>query len=448
MRMKWKVKLFALLCALVLTASAVPFAGAAAGESVRAADTLATLGLVQGTADGDYALTAATTRAQAAVLLVRLAGAESAAKADPWFAGFTDLPAWCKDDVDYAAHQGWVTGITPVSFRPNAPISANTWCTFLLRMLGYSDADGDFEVSQAMRFAQRIGMASGSYDGDLTRGDLFQLARDALSFPFKDSSETPASRLAASGTVSASVANALGLMNPVLTARQISDRCFAAVFQMNLYDSQKEIEENEPSAHGSGFFIRSDGIAVTNYHVISGAIAANVVLSTGETYPVERVLYYDAGIDVAVLQISKTSADGAETSAFAHLDVVGSQDIRQGDVVYALSNPLGNGLAISSGIISSTHQEVARYDLPCIMNTADISQGSSGGALLNEFGQVIAITSGAYLYGNSMYLAVPADPVLTADLSGDGYSLEELAVLQARLDAEAKAAEQAAKTGK
>ncbi len=60
------------------------------------------------------------------------------------------------------------------------------------------------------------------------------------------------------------------------------------------------------------------------------------------------------------------------------------------------------------------------YALPCVMSTADISEGSSGGALLNVYGQAVAVTSGAYVYGNSMYLAVPIDPILTADLTGEG----------------------------
>jgi hypothetical protein len=65
------------------------------------------------------------------------------------------------------------------------------------------------------------------------------------------------------------------------------------------------------------------------------------------------------------------------------------------------------------------------------MNTADISQGSSGGALLNVYGRVIAVTSGAYTYGNNMYLAVPVDPVLTADLTVRGWTLAEVAAMQA-----------------
>ena len=74
--------------------------------------------------------------------------------------------------------------------------------------------------------------------------------------------------------------------------------------------------------------------------------------------------------------------------------------------------------------------ELERYALPCVVNSADISRGSSGGALLNTHGQVIAVTSGAYTYGNNMYLAVPVNPVMTADLTGPGWTLEEVKAIE------------------
>ena len=426
-----KAKLLALLCTLVLLIGAVPTAGALTGESTRAADTLATLGLVRGMTADDYALEAPATRAQAAVLLVRLAGGEAAAKADPWFAGFRDLPAWAADSIDYAAHQGWITGVTVLNFKPNDTITANAWCAFLLRMLGYSEKAGDFTIEDAAAFAQRIGLTSTAYDGLLSRGDLFEIARDALVFSYKDSGDTVLSRLIGSGTVSRAAANALGLLDRELTARQISDRYMSAVFRLDCYEKQLEIDAGEPSANASGFFISADGLAVTNYHSIEDAIHATATLSTGEVYPVEEVIWYDVDIDIAVLRISRTSTARKTTSAFACLELAGTEDIRPGDTVYTLGNPLGLGLAVSSGIVSATARDVDRYALPCVMNTADISQGSSGGALLNVYGQVIAVTSGAYTYGNNMYLAVPVDPVMSADLTVQGKTLAEVVRIEA-----------------
>ena len=145
----------------------------------------------------------------------------------------------------------------------------------------------------------------------------------------------------------------------------------------------------------------------------------------------EEVIWYDVDIDIAVLRISRTSTARKTTSAFACLELAGTEDIRPGDTVYTLGNPLGLGLAVSSGIVSATARDVDRYALPCVMNTADISQGSSGGALLNVYGQVIAVTSGAYTYGNNMYLAVPVDPVMSADLTVQGKTLAEVVRIEA-----------------
>ena len=425
-----KKQFFALFCALILFVGVVPSAAALEGEALRSADTLATLNLVEGTGT-DYALGSSVTRAQAAVLLVRLAGAETAAANDSWISGFQDVPSWAHTEITYAAHCGWVTGVNAHTFKPNRTVTANAWCAMLLRMLGYSDKTGDFTVSDAAVFAQRIGLVSRSYTGTMTRGDVFETMRDALTFSYKDGSTTVIERLIANGTCTRAAASALGLLDEELTPREAADRHMAAVFCLDMYDTQAGIDAGQPAGQASGFFISADGLAVTNYHSIDGAIYATATLSTGEVYEVQKVVYYDPGIDIAVLRISKTSTDRKTTSAFAYLELAGTDDIRPGDPVYTLGNPLGLGLAVSSGIISATGRDVERYDLPCIMNTADISQGSSGGALLNIYGQVIGVTSGAFTYGNNMYLAVPIDPVLTADLTTEGKTLPEVAKLEA-----------------
>ena len=421
-----KAKLLAVFCALTLLLGAVPVAGALEGEAQRAADTLETLGLID-TADN---LSAPAARAQAAVLLVDLAAARKEAAQDNWISGFRDVPAEAHDAITYAAHQGWITGVTSVEFRPDQAITANAWSTFLLRMLGYSDKNGDFTVSDAAAFAQRIGLLSASWEGTLTLDGLYQMALDALSFSYRDGSSTVLERLIEKGYVSSSTANALGLLNTTLTARQVADRFSSAVFCLQGYAEQEEYDQGNPSTEASGFFISADGVAVTNYHSIDGSVYATALLATGDVYPVERVLYYDTDADLAVIKISQTALKGHSTSAFSFLEMVSTADARPGDTVYAFGNPLGLGLAISSGIISAVNRHVGGYSLPCLMNTADISQGSSGGALLNVYGQVIAVTTGAYAYGNNMYIAVPVEPIITADLTGEGWTLAEVVKLQ------------------
>lgn len=425
-----KKRVLAFLCALLLLTGAVPFAAAQEGETLRAADALHTLGLINGTGASGYALESPATRAQAAVLLVRLAGAQQDAAADNWFSGYRDVPTWASRAVHYAVHQGWID--SPASagldFHPDTAITADEWFTFLLRMLGYDDAAGDFSPDSAALFAQHIGLTPQASTGSLSRGQLFVLLESALSFSYKDGSATVISRLIDRGIVSRAAANALGFLSPVLTARQVAERYTAAAFHLDVYTRQIELDIDMPMVNASGFFISADGLAVTNYHTIEDSVHAVATLSTGEVYPVQRVLYYDPDADIAVIQISKTSRSGHVTSAFAHLDIApsGTRDVRPGDPVYTLSDPLGMGLAVSSGIISATNRDVERYSVPCLMSTADISQGSSGGALLNALGQVIGVTSGAYTYGNSMYLAVPIDPVLSADLTGEGWTIREI----------------------
>lgn len=426
-----KRKLTSLLCVLVFAISMIPSASALEGEALQAADTLAALNLVDSAgAAVDYNLNNTATRAQAAQLLVRLAGAEDEAQSSG-SSGFQDVPAWAEPYVAYAARQGWVSGVSAQNFAPDSAVTANAWCAMVLRMLGYSDADGDFTVSEAAVFAQRIGLTSQSYTGTLTRGDVFQIMRDALTFPYQDGSGTVIERLVETGTCTRATANALGLLDTELTAREIADRYTAAVFCLDLYETQQEIDAGVPAANASGFFISSDGVAVTNYHSIDGGIYALATLSTGESYPVEEVLYYDPEIDIAVLRVSKTSTAGSTTSAFACLELASTEDLRPGDTVYALSNPLGLGLAVSSGVVSAVGREVDSYALPCVLNTADISRGSSGGALLNAYGQAVAVTTGAYTYGNSMYLGVPVDPVMSADLTAHSWTLAEVKALEA-----------------
>jgi S1-C subfamily serine protease len=298
-------------------------------------------------------------------------------------------------------------------------------------MLGYSEKANDFRPEDAPAFAQRIGLVSGSYSGNLTRGDLFASMAEALQFSYKGQDLTVLEKLIQTGTCSRYTANALGLLNRELTARQVADRHMSAVFCMDLYNNEAAVSDKTPTSNASGFFISADGLAVTNYHSIEGSLYATATLCTGDVYEIDRVIYYDKEIDIAVIRVSQTSVTNQTTSAFAYLDLAGTDDIRHGDIVYTLGNPLGLGLAVSSGIISDIARDVDRYQLPCVMSTASISQGSSGGALLNVYGQVIAVTSGAYTYGNNMYLAVPVDPVLTADLSANGQTLAAVSIIEA-----------------
>ena len=178
-----------------------------------------------------------------------------------------------------------------------------------------------------------------------------------------------------------------------LTAEQIYAACSPAVFYIEIYD-----EDYWCIKTGSGFFLTEGGVAVTNYHVISGASSAWITRSdTGKEFQVLGVYDYSVDEDWAILQI-----DGAD---FPILEVGDLDYDVGGATVYAIGSPLGLQNTISAGIISNPH----RWDggVNYIQMSAAISPGSSGGALLNKYGQVIGITSATYTEGQNLNLALP-----------------------------------------
>ena len=395
-----KKQILSLLCALILLLGVVPSAAALEGETRRAAETLAGLGLIDAVPDQE-ALNRPAARIHGTNLLVRLSGAVEA-----------DMPSGAQD---YAAAKGWVT----VTKGQSDPLPTGEFCASLLRLLGYEG----FTDENADTFARRVALTVRDYDETLTLGDLYELSRDALAFPGKDG-ETLAQGLAAKGRCTQ--AQIQSLFPKELTARQVADRHIAAAFQLDVYYSEKSYKSGMRSNGGSGFFVSADGLAVTNYHTIEGAVRATVTLITGETFPVDRVLFHDPDSDLALLRISRTSTDKLEVPFFSYLEIAEEPTLRRGDRIYTLGVPLGLAPAISEGIVSATDHVISKFSAPCVVNTADISHGSSGGALLNIYGHVVGVTSGAYEAGNSLYISVPLAPILEADWEAEGLTLAEV----------------------
>lgn len=388
------------LCALMLLLGAVPSAAALEGESRRAAEALAGLGLIDAVPDREV-LNRPASRLDGTNLLARLSGAVRA-----------DMPTGAQD---YAAAKGWVT----VTGGQDEPLPASEFCASLLRLLGYEG----FTNENADLFARRAALTTRDYDETLTLGDLYQLSLDALAYPARDGS-TLAQGLAEKGLCTQ--AQIQPLFPEELTARQVADRHMAAAFQLDVYYTEKAFKKGLRSNGGSGFFVSADGLAVTNYHTIDGAVRATVTLITGETFPVDRVLFADPDADLALLRVSRTSADKTEVPFFSYLEIAEEPALRRGDRIYTLGVPLGITSAISEGIVSATDHQVSKFSAPCVVNTADISHGSSGGALLNVYGHVVGVTSGAYEAGNSLYISVPLAPVLAADWEAEGLTLPDL----------------------
>ncbi len=205
-----------------------------------------------------------------------------------------------------------------------------------------------------------------------------------------------------------------------LSASEISEKVSPSVFYIEVYDSQSNV-----LGSGSGFFVSSNGVAVTNYHVIEDTTGAQITTIDGEKYSVIDIVAFDENLDIAIIRVDKKSTSGKMVSGFPTLTTANSEDIKAGQTVFALGSPVGLQNTISDGIISNVKQIVG--DDTFIQITAPISHGSSGGALVNEYGEVIGITSAGIDDAQNIGFAIPINVIQLFDLDARGMSYADFA---------------------
>ena len=141
-------------------------------------------------------------------------------------------------------------------------------------------------------------------------------------------------------------------------------------------------------AWGTGIVVTQDGFILTNEHVIDDTDKATVVLSDGTEYPA-LLVGEDVQTDVALLKIDAAGLCPAEFGD--------SAELRVGDSVYAIGNPLSDQLTgtLTDGILSAIDRNVSvnGKQMTLLQTTAALNEGNSGGPLLNAYGQVIGITN-------------------------------------------------------
>ncbi len=134
---------------------------------------------------------------------------------------------------------------------------------------------------------------------------------------------------------------------------------------------------------GTGFLISDDGYVVTNRHVLLGATLANVYTYDDKVYPAGLV-GHDESFDLALLKIG---------GIFDSLRIGNSDDVRIGEKVIAIGNPLGLSFTATEGIISA-RDRVGINGLPYYFQTdVSLNPGNSGGPLINTRGEVIGINN-------------------------------------------------------
>ena len=162
--------------------------------------------------------------------------------------------------------------------------------------------------------------------------------------------------------------------NTEINAKNIFKKYKSAVFMIYTSDDVRITQ-------GSGFFVSSDGIGISNYHVFKGTLRGQEVikLSNGSIYKVQEVLAYSEQYDYIIFKV--------EGTGFNYIPVT-KRGYEIGDEVYAIGSPRGLENTFSVGIIS---QKRSNY---LIQIAVPIDHGSSGGPLINSYGEVIGITSG------------------------------------------------------
>jgi serine protease Do len=144
-------------------------------------------------------------------------------------------------------------------------------------------------------------------------------------------------------------------------------------------------DDRASRALGSGFVIRTDGLIVTNRHVIAGARAVRVRLADARELPA-KIIGADAVTDIALLKVFAGNLPALQFGS--------SEAVSVGDAVIAIGNPFGLGQSVSAGIISA-RQRILEEDpyIDFLQTDAAINHGNSGGPLLSIDGTVIGVTS-------------------------------------------------------
>lgn len=154
---------------------------------------------------------------------------------------------------------------------------------------------------------------------------------------------------------------------------------------------------------GSGFIIKSDGLVLTNAHVVDGADTVTVTLKDGRAFT-GQVLGEDELTDVAVVKI--------QASSLPTVSVGNSEQLRPGEWAIAIGNPLGLDNTVTAGIISATGRSSSDVGVPdkrigFIQTDAAINPGNSGGPLLNQQGQVIGMNTAIIGRAQGLGFAIP-----------------------------------------
>jgi S1-C subfamily serine protease len=230
-------------------------------------------------------------------------------------------------------------------------------------------------LTAALAFAALLGVGIG----------VGQSLLDNSSDPVLDDAEPTPATVTNSST--ASPATTASLLTPEQTVIAVTKRVTPAVVSIR-----------SRFGSGSGVIIRSDGVILTNEHVVESSRTVQVGLASGEAL-VGEVLGRDESIDIAVVRV--------EGRRFEPAPLGDSDVIQVGQSAIAIGNPAGFERTVTTGVVSALDRSLGGNYAELIQTDAAINPGNSGGPLLDSSGRVIGINTAVLRNAVGIGFAVP-----------------------------------------
>ena len=197
-----------------------------------------------------------------------------------------------------------------------------------------------------------------------------------------------------------------------------------------------------PGGLGTGFLISRDGHIVTNYHVVEKHTKIQVTLFRREPAPATggearpagggkpgfrktelrrvRIVALQPLRDLAILKVDPEELQGPLPEPVVIND---RNDLRVGDMVFAIGNPLGMERSVTQGIVSSTTRTIDTVRL--IQTDAAINPGNSGGPIFNARGEVVAVACAGAAVFDGLAFGIPATDLVDFLVHRDTWLYDE-----------------------
>lgn len=187
------------------------------------------------------------------------------------------------------------------------------------------------------------------------------------------------------------------LFSQELTSEQIFEKYKDAVVVINSYGF-----DGTKSGSGSAVIVKDKNLIVTNFHILSGNNKIEIITHK-DTLKDPEIIGVDIDRDVLLLKLPHTD--------YELIQVGNSDDVKPGQKIYAIGNPMGLENTISEGLVSGIRDSVTDIKMKFIQISASLSPGSSGGAVINSKGELIGISSMGFREGQNLNFAIPINEV-------------------------------------